>query len=196
MIGYIKGEIGFKSPTYIHLETNGIGYEIHISLYTFQGLENVDRVKLYTYLQVKEDSHTLYGFLTEEEKNLFKLLISVSGIGANTARMVLSYMNPAELKNAIISDNIAAINKVKGIGPKTAKLIILDLKDKIMKLGNENIDEVLVQNNTIRDEALSALTALGFQKAAIEKQLTTIMKTNPEVSQVQDLIKLVLRQVR
>lgn len=196
MIGYIKGEIGFKSPTYIYLETHGVGYHINISLHTYEGLENIDRVKMFTHLHVKEDEQTLYGFLTEVERAIFKLLISVSGIGPNTALVVLSSMTPGDVKQAIVNDNVAAINKVKGIGPKTAKLIILNLKDKILKEGIEKTDTPGIMNNTMRDEALSALIALGFQKAMIEKRIEEIIKTNPEITQVEELIKLVLRQMR
>ncbi len=195
MIGYIKGEISFKSPTYVYLETHGVGYHINISLFTAEGLEGKDAVRLYTHLQVKEDSHTLYGFLTIAERALFKHLISVSGIGPNTARIMLSYMPPEEVKQAIVNENVVAINKIKGIGPKTAKRIILDLKDKLIKEGMEQTETSLGSNNSLKEEALSALLALGFQKATINKKIDMILAKNPQVDQVETLIKMILRQM-
>lgn len=196
MIGYIKGAITQRNPTNVYVETHGVGYIINISLFTYESLEGLAAVKLYTHLAIKEDSHTLYGFFTEAEKGLFLHLLSVSGVGTNTARVMLSYMNPSDLKRAILQEDVATIHKIKGIGPKTAKRIILDLKDKLAKENTENVDQISISSNTIKDEALSALISLGFQKTIIEKRIDTTLKSNPEISQVEDLIKLILKQVK
>ncbi|MFT6322447.1 MAG: Holliday junction DNA helicase RuvA, partial [Granulosicoccus sp.] len=164
MIAYIKGEITYKSPTYILVETGGIGYHVNISLNTYAQIEKLEKVQILTHLQVKEDSHTLYGFAEEAERSMFILLISVSGIGTNTARVLLSSMKVEEARMAIMSENVAAFNKVKGIGPKTAKRIILDLKDKVIKESGDTPMSISPINNTIREEALSALVALQFPK--------------------------------
>lgn len=192
MIAFIKGEINYKSPSLIHLETHGIGYEVNISLQTYSHLKELDKVKLYTYLSVREDSHTLYGFFEMGEKKLFSHLISVSGIGPNTALVVLSTMPIEEVRSAIANENVAAFGKVKGVGPKTAKRIILDLKDKIIK---EGVDKTVITSdlgNTVHQEALSALVSLGFQKNIIQKLITK--SYTPGIS-VEELIKNVLKQV-
>lgn len=189
MISYIKGEITFKNPTFIIVETGGIGYRINISLNTYVQIEKLEKVKILTHLQVKEDSHTLYGFADGNERGLFRQLISVSGIGPATAQIALSSLTPDEIKSAIIGENELAFKKVKGIGPKTAKRIILDLKDKIMK---ENIDMPISfspADNTIRDEALSALVALGFNRTKVQKTLNGILRMQPDIKNVEELIK-------
>jgi Holliday junction DNA helicase RuvA len=159
-------------------------------------LENLDKVKILTYVHTNDDGQTLYGFISDEERAMFILLISVSGVGPNTARVIMSYMTTDEVKSAIVHENVGAISKVKGIGPKTAKRLILDLKDKVLKVSGDQPMLVANQNNTLRDEALSALVALGFPKNMIEKQLKSILSTNPEADSVEDLIKLVLKQMR
>ncbi len=192
MISYIKGEITFKNPTFIIVETGGIGYRINISLNTYVQIEKLEKVKILTHLQVKEDSHTLYGFAEGSERGLFRHLISVSGIGPATAQIALSSLTPDELKSAIIGENEHTFKKVKGIGPKTAKRIILDLKDKILK---ENIDMPIsfsAADNTSRNEALSALVALGFNRTKVQKTLNGILRTQPEVKNVEQLIKSAL----
>jgi Holliday junction DNA helicase RuvA len=195
MIAYLKGEITYKTPAYVYLDIGGIAYHVNISLNTYGKIEALEKVKLYTHLNVKEDSHTLYGFYDEEEKELFVLLISVSGIGPNTARIVLSSLEPSQVRYSILQEDVATFNKVKGIGPKTAKRIILDLKDKVAKnLSDEGIS-LPSNNNTIRLEALSALIALGFQRSSAGKVLDKVMNNNPEVKQIEDLIKLVLKQL-
>jgi len=195
MIAYLKGEITFKSPAFVYLDIGGIAYHVNISLNTYAKLESLDKVKLFTYLNVKEDSHTLYGFFDEEEKSLFVHLISVSGVGPNTARIVLSSLEPAQVRYSILQEDVATFNKVKGIGPKTAKRIILDLKDKMAKSQGEEIISLPSNNNTTRQEALSGLIALGFQRGAAGKALDKAMNNNPEVKQIEDLIKLVLKQL-
>ena len=155
MIAYLNGSISHKTPTYIYVDCNGVGYHVNISLNTYSKLENLSKIKIFTYLNVKEDEQSLFGFFDDEERSLFVLLISVSGVGVNTARVILSYMAPEEVKSAIIHENAVALGKVKGIGPKTAKRIILDLKDKVIKeTGGEQVILSSPESNTIRNEAL------------------------------------------
>ncbi|MFZ1704992.1 MAG: Holliday junction branch migration protein RuvA [Saprospiraceae bacterium] len=197
MFAYLKGQITYKSPTYIHVECGGVGYHVHISLYTYSKLENLDSIKILTYLHVKEDDQSLYGFFEAEEKTLFIQLLSVSGIGVNTARVILSYMNPEEVRTAIIQENAFALGKVKGIGPKTAKRIILDLKDKVMKESGDSPQVTFSDNKTpsVKNEALSALIALGFPKPAIEKYIKVIPDNQASEMQVEELIKHILKQM-
>ena len=195
MIAYVSGPITFKSPAYIYVEARGVGYHINISLYTFGKIEHLNEVKILTYLHVKEDGHSLYGFYDEEERQIFIHLLAVSGIGPNTARVILSYMTPEEVSMAILQENVAALNAVKGIGPKTAKRIILDLKDKIAKKQDDIPALISNTNNTIREEALSALIALGFPKGGVQKSINRVMKSEPSVDSVEDLIKKVLKQM-
>ncbi len=195
MIAYIKGEITYKSPTYILVETGGIGYHVNISLNTYAQIEKLEKVKILTHLQVKEDSHTLYGFAEEAERSMFVLLISVSGIGPNTARVLLSSMKVEEARMAIVSENVAAFNKVKGIGPKTAKRIILDLKDKVIKESGDTPMSISPVNNTIREEALSALVALQFPKIKVQKVLNKILQQQPNINNVEEMIKLALKNL-
>lgn len=194
MIYYIKGEITFKTPIYVVVETAGVGYQIHISLNTYSQIEKLEKVKLLTYLQVREDSHTLYGFADSKERDMFIKLISVSGIGTNTARVLLSSMTADETRAAIIGEDVHAFKKVKGVGPKTAKRIILDLKDKVMKDGDETVLTVPSSNNTNRDEALQALVALGFNKITVQKTLNQILKEQPKIIHVEELIKAALQR--
>lgn len=196
MIAYLNGEITHKTPTYIYVDCHGVGYHVNISLNTYSKLESLQKIKIFTYLNVKEDEQSLFGFYDDDERSLFILLISVSGVGVNTARVILSYMNPDEVRTAIIHDNPVALGKVKGIGPKTAKRIILDLKDKVIKeTGMEQVILLSPEGNTIRNEALSAMIALGFPKPVVEKQIKTILEKNPNIEQVEDLIKQVLKQM-
>ncbi len=195
MISYINGEITFKSPTYIIVEAGGIGYQVHVSLNTYAKVEKLDRVKILTYLSIKEDSHSLYGFADEMERSLFVLLISVSGIGTNTARIVLSSLDPNEVRAAILSEDVITFNKVKGIGPKTAKRIILDLKDKVMKESGDVPLTFAKKDNTLRGEALSALVALGFAKIKVQKVLNRILQENNDIQSVEELIKRALKQL-
>lgn len=178
------------------MDCNGVGYHVNISLHTYSRLEKLEKIKIFTYLNVKEDEQSLYGFFDDEERALFILLISVSGIGVNTARVILSYMTPEEVRVAIIQENAVALGKVKGIGPKTAKRIILDLKDKVIKeSGSEQVILLSPVNNTIKNESLSALIALGFPKIVVEKQINAVLEKNPDIGQVEDLIKQVLKQM-
>lgn len=196
MIAYIKGKLNFLCPTYVVLETGGIGYHIHISLHTYSELvkqpPHADQpVKLFTFFHVKEDAHTLYGFSEEGERRLFSHLISVSGIGPNTGRMILSSVSPAELEEAIIEGNVNLIKSVKGIGPKSAQRIILELQDKLKKEGRSSLIQAPA-SATAREEALSALVMLGFSRIAGEKALTAVLKDAVDAP-VELLIKKALK---
>lgn len=193
MITHIEGKLVEKNPTDVVIDCNGIGYMLNISLHTFGQIPDKEHLRLYTYLQVKEDSHTLYGFSTKTEREIFKLLISVSGVGASTARTMLSSLNPEQVKDAIASADVAVIQSVKGIGAKTAQRVILDLKDKVLKV--YGIDEVsLSQNNTNKSEALSALEVLGFNKKQSEKVIEKLLSQQPD-AQVETLIKDALKNL-
>ena len=181
MITHIRGRLIQKSPTAVVIDCNGIGYFIHISLHTFSQLTDNESIKLLTHFQVKEDSHQLYGFVSQIEREIFRLLISVSGIGANTARTMLSSLTPKQVREGIAAEDIRLIQSVKGIGLKTAQRVIIDLKDKILKL--YDIDEsISVSNNTNKDEALSALEVLGFSKKQSERIVVQILSKTPEAS--------------
>ncbi|AXT51421.1 Holliday junction branch migration protein RuvA [Aquimarina sp. BL5] len=193
MITQIKGRLVEKNPTDVIIDCNGVGYILHISLHTFSLLSDQEVIKLYTHLQVKEDSHTLFGFAEKSEREIFRLLISVSGIGASTARTMLSSLHPDQIKDAIASNDVATIQSIKGIGAKTAQRLIIDLKDKILKV--YNIDELSVsQNNTNKDEALSALETLGFNRKQVEKVVDKILKVSP-VETVENIIKQALKNL-
>jgi holliday junction DNA helicase RuvA len=196
MIAYLTGKITFKSPTHIFLETGGIGYMVKISLNTFEKIQHLDNCRLQTSLIVKNENQSvsgfeLYGFFEEQEKDLFEKLISVSGVGAATARVMLSSFKPDEIRTAILSENEALIQSIKGIGPKSAKRIILELKDKVGKMSSETL-LISTPNNTMKEEALSALVALGFNKQAAEKVITKLQGSG-NVASVEGLIKEALK---
>ncbi len=198
MIAYLSGKITFKCPTHIYLETGGIGYMVKISLNTYERVQSLETCRLHTSLVVKIENQSvsgydLYGFFEEGEKDLFEKLISVSGVGASTARMMLSSFKPDEIKQAILTENEAMIQSIKGIGPKSAKRLILELKDKVGKMSTEAISAP-VGYNIVKEEALSALVALGFNKQASEKLLTKMLSSNSGLS-VEALIKDALRQL-
>lgn len=196
MIAYIKGLITYKNPTYILVETGGVGYRVNISLTTYTIIEPLESVKILTYFHVKEDSQTLYGFAEEAERSLFIHLISVSGIGPTTAQIMLSSMSPDEARAAIISEDVLAFKKVKGIGPKTAKRLILDLKDKLIKdAGDTALSLAPVVNNTIRQEALSALLSLQVNKIQAQKVLNKILKEQPTVKSIEEMVRLALKEL-
>jgi Holliday junction DNA helicase RuvA len=195
MIAYLKGEITFKSPGSIVVEVAGIGYLVNISLNTYAKAESLERIKILTYQHIKEDSHTLYGFAEAEERSLFVHLISVSGIGPATAQQMLSSLKPEEIRNAIIGENVAAFKQVKGVGPKTAKRLILDLKDKLLKESGGEALTVGIVDNTMREEALSALVALGFNKSQVQKTLNRIIRSEASFNNVEELVKLTLKEL-
>lgn len=193
MITQIRGRLVEKNPTYVVVDCSGVGYLLHVSLQTFSSLPNEENIRLYTHLSIREDAHTLYGFITKTEREVFKLLISVSGVGPSIARTMLSSMSSEEVQNAIASDNVALIQSVKGIGAKTAQRVIVDLKDKILK--TFDVDEVsLNSNNTNKEEALSALEVLGFNRRQSEKVVTGILKVTPNET-VELLIKKALKNL-
>ncbi len=193
MITHIKGRLVEKNPTYVVIDCSGVGYILHISLHTFSLIPDIESLQLYTHLQVKEDSHTLYGFAEKAEREIFRLLISVSGIGANIARTMLSSLEPKKIKEAIASGDVGTIQSVKGIGAKTAQRVILDLKDKILKI--YGIDEVSSpQSNTNKDEALSALETLGFNRKQAEKVVGGILQKFPAAT-VESIIKESLKKL-
>jgi len=187
MISHIDGRLVEKTPTYVVIDCNGVGYKLHISLQTYTAIQT-ENCKLLTHLSVKEDSHTLYGFYNSDERELFRHLISVSGVGPSTARMILSTYSVEEIVHYIISADVGAIQNVKGIGGKTAQRIIIDLKDKVGK-GKESSDLLFTQDNTIKEEALSALLALGFTKKAAEKKIEQVFKNHSGEITVEDLVR-------
>lgn len=193
MITRLKGRLVEKSPTEVVVDCNGVGYLVHISLHTYAQLSNEENICLLTHLLVREDSHTLYGFFDEIERATFRLLISVSGIGANTARTMLSSLSPFEIQKAIMSEEVTTIQSVKGIGLKTAQRVIIDLKDKIAILsGMEEVSASL--NNTTSEEALSALEVLGFSRKQSQKVIDNLLKTTPDMT-VESLIKNALNKL-
>ena len=195
MITYVKGTITFKNPTFIVVEAGGIGYHINISLHTYAQIEKAEQVRILTHLQIKEDGHTLYGFAEDTERNFFRLLISVSGVGPATAQIALSSLTPEELRAAIIGEDVNTFKGVKGIGPKTAKRIILDLKDKVLKDSGESVILSTPKDNTLREEALSALVALGFARPQVQRTLNRILRESAGVDSAEQLIKQALRDL-
>ena len=192
MITHVKGRLVEKNPAFVVIDCNGIGYLLRISLHTFSQIGDSELCMLYTHLSIKEDAHTLFGFSEPEERELFRHLISVSGVGPNTAQMILSSLSPADAQQAIIAENVSILKSVKGIGGKTAQRIILDLKDKLAKQGIV-VDLSFAQHNTTREEALSALTMLGFSKNAIEKVIDKELQEGALV--VEELVKRVLKKM-
>lgn len=193
MITHLQGKLVEKTPTQIVIDCAGVGYHVNISLHTYSLLPTTDFIKLFTHLQIKEDSHTLFGFVEKSEREIFKMLLSVSGIGASIARTMLSSLEPKQIINAIASGDVLTIQSIKGIGTKTAQRVILDLKDKMLKI--YDIDEVsMSQSNTNRDEALSALEVLGFVRKASERIVEKIVKENPD-SSVEFIIKQALKNL-
>ncbi len=194
MITHIHGKLVEKTPTYVVVDVNGIGYKIKISLQTFSAIDG-EFCKLYTHLSVKEDSHTLFGFFEESERHLFTNLISVSGVGPSTAQVILSTYSPDEIIHHITTADVKAIESIKGIGGKTAQRIIIDLKDKVAK-GMPTSDLLFDKiDNTIREEALSALLALGFAKKAAESKIDKVLKSTPKIASVEELVKTALSQM-
>ena len=193
MITHLKGKLVEKSPTNVVIEVNGIGYWVNISLTTFSQIPDNENIKLYTHLQIKEDSHSLYGFYSKKEREIFRLLISVSGVGTSTARTMLSSLDPQQVVEAISSNNVSIVQSVKGIGSKTAQRLIIELRDKILKI--YDLDETYVNsNNTTRQEALSALEVLGINKKSSERLVDNIIKENQDIS-VEEIIKETLKNI-
>ncbi|MGR7812471.1 Holliday junction branch migration protein RuvA [Lacinutrix undariae] len=193
MITHIQGKLVEKNPTDVVIDCNGVGYMLNISLHTFSQIPDQELIKLYTHLQVKEDSHTLFGFSSLAEREIFRLLISVSGIGASIARTMLSSLTPKQVREGIALGDVALIQSIKGIGAKTAQRVIIELKDKVLKI--YDIDEVsAVKSNTNKDEALSALEVLGFNKKQAERVVDKIVANEPEAT-VESIIKAALKNL-
>ncbi len=194
MIHHIKGRLVEKAPTHAVVEAGGVGYFLNISLITFSKLGNEENCTLYTHLSIKEDAHTLYGFAEKSEREIFRQLISVNGVGASTARVMLSSLTAEEITTAILTGDVTALKSIKGIGLKTAQRIIVDLKDKLGKVEGVELNILTFANNTTRDEALSALLALGFTKNSVEKVLNKVLKSQPELD-IEGLIKEALKNL-
>ncbi|MBR1928766.1 MAG: Holliday junction branch migration protein RuvA [Paludibacteraceae bacterium] len=201
MIDYIKGQVAELTPTNVVVEASGVGYDINIALPTFTALANEKEAKIYTYEIIREDAHLLFGFMSKGERSLFELLISVSGIGANTARMIMSGYSAGEVRQIIATGNVAALSNIKGIGGKTAQRIVVDLKDKVLKIDIAGADvttlsqeEDFVVDNDIKQEAVSALTMLGFAAAPSSKVVDKILKEDPALS-VEKVIRIALKML-
>jgi Holliday junction DNA helicase RuvA len=194
MIAYLSGKFAYKSPAVVYMDVMGVGYEVNISLNTYSHIQHLTDGKLFTYMQVKEDSHTLFGFFDAMEKEMFVLLISVSGVGAATARMMLSNMKPQEITNAIVMNNALVLEGVKGIGKKTAQRLVLELKDKVSKLSTSTPGGQSV-GNTLEQDALNALIALGISRPAGEQAIKKIVISEPSINSLEILIKKALKAI-
>ena len=194
MIAFIRGNFVLKTPALIHVEAQGVGYELHISLNTFSQVQHLDKGLLFTYLHIREDAHTLYGFAEPEEKELFLLLLSVSGVGAATARMMLSSMKPAEIHRAILQGNSKQLESIKGIGRKSAERIILELRDKVGKTGTGTNNSTLI-HNTLEQDALNALVALGIARNTGDQAVKKVLAAEPSLNQIEDIIKKALKTI-
>ena len=193
MITQIKGRLIEKTPTYLVIDCNGSGYEVNISLNTFSSISSEENIQLFTHLQIREDAHILYGFFTVAERTVFRLLISISGIGTSTARTMLSSLTPNEIQQAIIADDVPKIQGIKGIGLKTAQRVIIELKDKIISL--HGMEEIPIEkSNTIKEETLSALEVLGYSRKSSEKVVDNLIHGNPSIT-IEDLIKGALNKL-
>lgn len=193
MITQLQGRLIEKHPTHVVIDCQGVGYEVNISLNTYGQIGNEENIRLYTHLQIREDAHTLYGFFQPVERSIFRLLISISGIGASIARTMLSSMTPVEIQQAIVQENLAAIKAVKGIGLKTAQRVLIELKDKIQTVAG--MDEIpAFKSNTIKEETLSALEVLGYPRRQAEKVIDNILRSEPD-SSVEALIKQALNKL-
>lgn len=194
MIAYIEGKLTYKSPALVFMDVHGLGYEIQISLNTYSKIQHLEQCRLLTYLHIKEDAHTLYGFHDEDEKSMFIHLIGVSGVGASTARMILSSLKAEELQAAILQENEKLLERIKGIGSKTAKRLILELKDKMLRQ-KDRLQTPLSQDNTLTDDALNALLALGIGRPAAENAVRKVMRLSPEMKSLEGLIKEALKNL-
>jgi Holliday junction DNA helicase RuvA len=195
MIAFLKGRLAHKDPTHVIIDVSGVGYHVNISLQTYSDVKDQENILLFTHLAIREDAHILFGFSHESEKKLFQQLVSVNGIGPSTAIVMLSYMNSQELKTAIVQENVAALQSIKGIGGKTAQRVIIELKDKLKKEGWEESQPTVSGglHNTLRKEALSALLTLGLPKAAAEKSVDTVLKKSGNTITLEDLVKQALK---
>lgn len=195
MISFLKGRLVQKDPTHVVIDVNGVGYHVNISLQTFSGIKDQENALIYTHLAIREDAHVLYGFSTEAEKRLFQQLISVNGVGPGTAIVMLSYLSSEELKAAIIQEDATTLQRIKGIGGKTALRVIIELKDKLRKDLAEDTTSTIpgIKHNTLRSEALSALITLGITKSAAEKSVDAVLKKSGNTVTLEDLVKQALK---
>ena len=195
MIAFLKGKLVHRDPTFVIVDVQGVGYQLQISLQTFSEIKEQENVMLHTHLNIREDAHVLFGFSSTTEKKLFQQLISVSGVGPSTAIIMLSYMNSNELKAAIVREDAASLQAIKGIGGKTAQRVIIELRDKLKKETWEETQPAisLGVHNTMRNEALSALLTLGLPKAAAEKSVDTVLKKSGNTITLEDLVKQALK---
>jgi len=193
MISFLRGHFIEKTPTHVWIDVSGVGYEVHISLNTYSKIQQKEEGLLYTILLIREDAHLLYGFGDLSERDLFQQLISVSGVGASTARVMLSYLKPEELIQGIVQGNVKALESIKGIGKKTAERLVLELKDKLSKITPVSNNSPLIYNS-LQQDALNALTALGIPKQAASMAIEKTLKANPEMG-VEDLVKMALRSL-
>ncbi|MDN4164693.1 Holliday junction branch migration protein RuvA [Cytophagales bacterium LB-30] len=193
MIAYLEGKLAYKDPTYVIIDVGGIGYQVKISLHTYALVKSEEKIRLQTYLHIKEDSHTLYGFYDTEEKSLFSSLISVSGVGPSTALMMLSSLHPSEIRQAILAEDVRTIQSIKGIGAKSAQRLILELKDKMKKGDGDMLAMSAKPQHALREEALAALLTLGYNKAVAEKAIDGILKRATAELKVEELIRQVLK---
>ena len=195
MYAYLEGRLSFKSPAMVYMDVNGVGYEVNISLNTYSAIQNLEKVKLYTHLQVKEDAHNIFGFFTPREKEIFVLLIGVSGVGAATARMMLSSLKAEEVSGYILTGNVKQLERVKGIGKKTAERLVLELKDKLGKQETGIAGPVGIEHNYLDYDALTALMALGISRVQAEQALIKVNKSEPNIGQLEELIKKALKAI-
>jgi Holliday junction DNA helicase RuvA len=194
MYAYLQGKFTYKSPAQVYVDINGVGYEVNISLNTYSHIQLLDEGKLYTYLQIKEDGHILYGFFDKIEKDMFIMLIGISGVGAATARMMLSNLKPEEINRAIAQGNVKVLEGVKGIGKKTAERLILELKDKVGKIITD-INILVTASNSLQQDALNALIALGISRAQAEASVQKLILAEPTITNLEELIKKSLKAI-
>lgn len=194
MYAYLEGKFTMKNPAQVYVDINGVGYELNISLNTYTDIQNLEKGKLYTYLQIKEDGHTLYGFFDKEEKEIFIQLISVSGVGAATARMMLSHLKPDEVRKAIVQNNVKLLESVKGIGKKTAERLVLELRDKVNKAATD-LTIPATAGNRLQQDALNALVSLGISRPQAETAIQKINHIDPNINNLEELIKKALKAI-
>jgi Holliday junction DNA helicase RuvA len=192
MYAYLQGKFTFKNPAQVYVDINGVGYEVNISLNTYSHIQSLEQGRLFTYLQIKEDSHLLYGFFDKIEKEIFVQLIGVSGIGSSTARMMLSSLKPEEINRAIAQSNVKLLESIKGIGKKTAERLVLELKDKMGKTGADS-NFPAIAGNSLQPDALNALIALGISRPMAEASVQKIILTEPHIANLEELIKKALK---
>ena len=195
MFAYLQGKFTYKSPAQVYIDVNGVGYEVNISLNTYAAIQHLNEGKLFVHLQVKEDGHILFGFFDRGEKEMFLLLTSVSGIGAATARMMLSSIKPDEISRAITQGNVRLMESIKGIGKKTAERLVLELKDKVSKQTYSIGNNIEPTHNTLEQDALTALTALGISRLQAEQSIQKIIRVEPGIEHLEELIKKALKAI-